>query len=462
MKTTRLSIAAVCLTASCLLGQSPEEAVNFIQDETGVGGRARAMGSAYAGVADDYSALYWNPAGLALMQSTGITAELDHLRFSNEARFSQNTMLENRNFIQLRSLGLAYRFPTERGSLAIAFGFNRFKDYENVLRFEGFSRTGNGLEFELDDGSGGSGIYAFDRDVRQSEAISESGRLDAWSVGGGIAVSPNAWLGVSAHWISGLSEYLFDFIQKDVFNAYSTFPADFSEYAMHQEILSNFSGWNMKIGGMFRLSPKLRLGFTADLPVTLRIKENYRENDALTFDDGTVDQADLGSGEWEYLVKYTAKIGGGLSLDLGPILLAGGLEYRDWTQTKFDIPAEFSSNEGYDALIADNVLFAERLRPVVSYGAGAELRVPFPGTGSGLKLRAGWRTVPSPAKGADRSLDRRYLTAGIGFDVDSVTSFDLGVIRGSWNRISSDSYTPDVTEESVTTTRILGGVTLRF
>jgi len=458
MKTTRLSIATVCLTASCLFGQSPEEAVNFLQDETGVGGRARAMGSAYAGIADDYSALYWNPAGLALMQSTEITAELDHLRFNNEARFSQNTMSQNRNFVKLRSLGLACKFPAERGSLVVAFGFNRFKDYDNVLRFDGFSRTGNGLEFELDDGSGGSGIYAFDRDIRQSESISESGRLDAWSLGGGIAVSPDAWLGVSAHWISGSSEYLFDFTQKDLFNAYSTFPADFSDYAMHQEILSNFNGWNMKIGGMFRLNSILRLGLTADLPVTLRIRENYRENDALTFDDGTVDEADLGSGEWEYLVKYPAKIGGGLCLNLGPVLLAGGLEYRDWTQVKFDRPAEFSSNEGYNALIADNALFAERFRPVTSYGAGAELRLP----GTGLSLRAGWRNVPSPAKGADRTLDRRYLSAGIGFDVDRGASFNLSVIRGSWNRIGSDSYTPDVTEEAITTTRLLAGVTLRF
>jgi long-subunit fatty acid transport protein len=458
MKTARISIAGVCLTASCLLSQTPEEAVNFIQDETGIGPRARAMGNAYAGVSDDYSALYWNPAGLALLQSTEFAAELDKLRFSNEASFSRNTILENRTFTKMRSLGLAYKFPTERGSLVLAFGFNRFKDYDNALRFEGFSGTGNGLEFDLDDGTGAVGTYAFDRDVRQSESLSESGRLDAWSAACGLAVSPNANIGVSAHWISGSSLYLFDYRQDDTGDAYAAYPADFSAYSLHQEISTDFSGWSMKIGGMFRVNSNLRLGLTADLPMTLQVDENYMENDVLTFDDGTVDAADLGSGEWEYLVRYPVKFGAGAGLNLGPLLLAGGLEYRDWRRVKFDMPEGIARSEDYDGLIADNVLFAQRFRPVTSFGAGVELRIP----GTGIALRGGWRMVPSPAKDSDGTLDRRYVSAGIGFDVDRGASFDVSVVRGSWNRRSSDSYTPDVTEETVRTTRILGGMTLRF
>jgi long-subunit fatty acid transport protein len=458
MKTTRISIAAACLAASCLLGQSPEEAVNFIQDETGIGLRALAMGNAYAGVSDDYSALYWNPAGLALLESTEITAELDQLKFSDESSYSRNTIIENRTFTKLRSLGLAYKFPTSRGSLVVAFGFNRFKDYDNALRFEGFSGTGNGLEFDLDDGNGGTAAYAFDRGVRRSESLSESGRLDAWSLACGLAVSPNATLGVSAQWITGSSLYLFDFSQDDVGDAYTVYPADFADYSMHQEIRTDFSGWSMKIGGMFRMNSNLRLGLTADLPMTLGVSENYLENDVLTFDDGTVDAADLGSGEWEYLVRYPAKIGAGAGLDLGPLLLTGSMEYRDWTQVRFAMPGGSARSEDYDGLIADNVLFAERFRPVTSAGAGAELRIP----GTGIALRGGWRTVPSPARDSDRTLDRRYVSAGIGFDAGPGASFNVSVVRGSWNRISSDSYTPDITEEAVRTTRILGGLTLRF
>jgi long-chain fatty acid transport protein len=44
---------------------------------TGLGTKARSMGGAFIGLADDYSAIYWNPAGLALLQGSGVGLSLD-------------------------------------------------------------------------------------------------------------------------------------------------------------------------------------------------------------------------------------------------------------------------------------------------------------------------------------------------------------------------------------------------
>ena len=41
-----------------------------IDNFAGVGVRAMGMGGAYVGVADDFTAVYWNPAGLAQMRKT--------------------------------------------------------------------------------------------------------------------------------------------------------------------------------------------------------------------------------------------------------------------------------------------------------------------------------------------------------------------------------------------------------
>lgn len=51
----------------------------------GVGARSAAMGEAFAGVADDVSALYWNPAGLARLENREMT-------------FSHNIWLEDTNY----------------------------------------------------------------------------------------------------------------------------------------------------------------------------------------------------------------------------------------------------------------------------------------------------------------------------------------------------------------------------
>ncbi|MEA1927745.1 MAG: hypothetical protein U9N73_06025 [Candidatus Auribacterota bacterium] len=40
----------------------------------GLGSRALAMGGAYIGLADDWTASYWNPAGLSQLEGSGVGA----------------------------------------------------------------------------------------------------------------------------------------------------------------------------------------------------------------------------------------------------------------------------------------------------------------------------------------------------------------------------------------------------
>jgi long-subunit fatty acid transport protein len=61
--------AAGCLLSFALLGfPGPARAQTF----GGIGTRAEGMGGAFVAVADDASAVYWNPAGIA----TGATFDL--------------------------------------------------------------------------------------------------------------------------------------------------------------------------------------------------------------------------------------------------------------------------------------------------------------------------------------------------------------------------------------------------
>ncbi len=73
------------LTIGLVNGQSAYDAIHITENEEGFGTRALAMGGAYTAVADDYSGIYWNPAGLGSITKTGIHAELSHLQFSNDA-----------------------------------------------------------------------------------------------------------------------------------------------------------------------------------------------------------------------------------------------------------------------------------------------------------------------------------------------------------------------------------------
>src|SRR5258708_8986939 len=46
----------------------------------GLGARATGMGGAFVGVADDWTAIYWNPAGLARLKGKEVGASLEYVR----------------------------------------------------------------------------------------------------------------------------------------------------------------------------------------------------------------------------------------------------------------------------------------------------------------------------------------------------------------------------------------------
>jgi hypothetical protein len=67
---------SVLLVLAALLWPAPSQATRYAGEflRIGVGARALGMGSAFAGLADDGTAAYWNPAGLATLESREVTA----------------------------------------------------------------------------------------------------------------------------------------------------------------------------------------------------------------------------------------------------------------------------------------------------------------------------------------------------------------------------------------------------
>src|SRR5437773_680806 len=49
-------------------------------ESAGLGARAIGMGGAFIGVADDWTAIYWNPAGLTQLKGKGIGTAIEYVR----------------------------------------------------------------------------------------------------------------------------------------------------------------------------------------------------------------------------------------------------------------------------------------------------------------------------------------------------------------------------------------------
>lgn len=444
------------LLAVSVLSQTPGEAVAFRDQEDGSGIVAQSMGNAFTAVADDWSALYWNPAGLTLLEASEVSGGLYHTRFRNNATFKGNASTGNDAFTDFKSFGLAYKFPTIRGSFVLAVGRHNFKSFNDYLFFSGFNGWSNGLEFDL--GEEQAEYYAFDQDVRQTEKILQTGNLGAWSFGGGLAMSPRFSVGLSVHAFTGGNRYAFTFMQEDVDQVYTAYPADFDYYELNQSIDSKFSGWGASIGALFHFSDQLRGGVSFDLPSRLNVHETYSSDDLLIFDDGYESAFDFGTYEWEYVVRYPAKVSGGLAIDADKLLLAASASYRDWSETRFEKPGGYNMSEDYQDLLAENRYFTEDFRPVWTWSVGGELRF----TGPNVRVRGGYQVDPSPLADADKTLNRRTISAGIGYDLDRSTTINVSLSRGYWKRYSEDALTPGGTDESIETDRLLAGISYRF
>lgn len=66
-----LTLAAACSLPWSAFGAAGTTSANFLK--IGTGARAAAMADSFTAVADDPTALYWNPAGLALLNGTGLS-----------------------------------------------------------------------------------------------------------------------------------------------------------------------------------------------------------------------------------------------------------------------------------------------------------------------------------------------------------------------------------------------------
>lgn len=234
-----------------LWAQSAVDAARILDNELGFGARALGMGGAYTGVADDYSAVYWNPAGLTQLRKSEMFLDFTHLRINNDVTYQGNVSNPTASNTKFNSFGLVLPVPTVRGSLVFALGYQKVKDFDYINEFEGASDADNGLSFIVDSTEQ---VYDFfGKNVTRGEFLQEEGSMDQYNLSGAIDISPNASFGVALNYWTGKSDYSLDFTQTDTENNFETFPADFHEYKENRTINADYSAFSAVLSGMYRI-----------------------------------------------------------------------------------------------------------------------------------------------------------------------------------------------------------------
>ena len=436
-----LAIALLCVWVGGAAAQEERAIDNF----AGVGVRAMGMGGAFVGVADDFTAMYWNPAGLAQMQRREVQVSLLRNSRANDSVFNGTAGRSELTNTRFGSLGFVYPYPVYRGSLVLAAGLTRIKDFDWSLNLKGD-----------DDG------------LAADHAFQHEGELALAGVSAAIDVSPAVSLGATLGLVSGEDQAVNEFDWADSQDEF------LEQRFFARDSFTDEYQWTpyAVLGAMLRSprdNPRYRLGATFTTGGTHKIRYVFRGSPSDTgyssvqYDDGTVEKFSDEEARNTYELALPFEFGVGASAEALPgLTLAGSLHLAEWSQS------EYKGGDEY-GLRADTS-FETQYRDVLRYHFGVEYQVPV----VALDLRAGYFVDPVPFIGPrdpgsdDPTIrieeDRRFITLGAGILLDEAVQVDLAWVRGAFKQVEeySGGYSDNVLSEDYEINRLVVGVGYNF
>lgn len=411
----------------------------------GVGNRSMAMGGAYVGVADDFTAVFWNPAGLAQIRQRELYVSLNRHSFENDASVGGVSATAQVKNTQFGSLGFVLPWPVARGSFVLAAGINRVSDFDWGLEVRGRLDS---LDIE--------------------DRFRHEGNLTTTSLAAAVDVSPSVSMGLAINIVSGEDEVSNEFISVDSDDYF--FERRFVDREQFNDDYER--AFTATLGAMVRAprdNPRLRLGLAVTTGATHEISYTYLAPPDTAFsivelDDGSVFTAASEKTRGQYKLSLPLSLGiGGSYRPLPQLLLAVGLRATEWSQT------EYTDTDA--AQLRTNADFERQYDDVIQWHLGAEYQLPQ----VGVDLRAGMYSDPLPFIGPrdpERAVDeqtnplvsavqdRTYLTAGVGLFLEETVRCDLTFIRGSYEQVEGAGASR--LREEATLQRVLLGVSYRF
>ena len=453
--------------------QYADDALRFSSIGLGVGSRAVSMGGAYIGVADDYAAVFWNPAGLAQMRRLEFTGGIVNSNYKNDASFLGVTTNGKNSGTAVDNLGFVFPFPTVRGSLVFAIGYNRVTDFTSALSFSGFNDKSSiiqSLDTSFDQYDlpfqtylrNSNGYSPIQKNVAQSGETREDGSIGNWTFSGAIDVEKDLSFGLSINIINGTYKYVRNYVEEDSHNLYqnnqSNLPVDslylrFNKFYYDNTITSELSGINAMFGLMYRYEDIARLGITIKTPSAITVHETYSDAGQSLFDDGRGFQKSYDS-YYDYGVQSPWVFGlGGSYSPIDGLVLAGSLEYTDWTQIAWIDNTDLEK---------ENISLKKNFRPTTNLAIGGEYEIPR----TDFRVRAGYAYKPSAFEGDPSSYNQKIITAGAGVLLQNNVMFDMAAAIGSMktfhNNYGSQVLSLSRTNETISTTQITFTVSYRF
>jgi long-subunit fatty acid transport protein len=419
--------------AACASGHPYTELEIPVPELTGTHARALGMGGAHIAVAEDASALTWNPAGLANIRRIEISASLGRGDRSVETVWHGTSADWGEVGNQLGGLHFLYPFPAYRGSLVLGIGVDRLQDY--ALHYKR-----SGVDPDVSFFGGGPGLL--------TDTHERDGKLSGYSAAIAWDAGPRLSFGGTLTYLRGSMYDEQTFFTEDVYAQDASY-VSFEDYYL---LDAKISGFTATAGFLYKASPRVRFGGVLGAPRYLSFDryELYRTRDR--FENGTeeITYEEIPIYDDEE-ITFPYWIGFGVSVAAPGAIVAADIRHTDWREIKDEIGSR-------------RVLLRPYYRDGTSFSIGAEGILPF----APLRVRAGYRYDPAPFNltyipfdgedvidvGRDPAeidiaidRERQFLSFGAGYLFDRVLAIDVAYQMGRLERVSKDPSRAPYREE---------------
>ncbi len=485
MKSHMKFLVMFLLMIATLQAQDFNDALRLSEPGIISGPKSLAMGNAYTAISTDLSAAIFNPAGFALIRKLQFDGALGYNSLNNNISFLGNGTNASNSSTRLSQFGFAFPIPTARGSLVFALGYNQLKNFNNVVRFDGYNRGNTskiqdlvyssnpddndfaynlGLSYTLRDAQNNSlgDTTLINGKLNQRGSILSEGTINSWYFGGAVEVEQNVFVGATINIITGTFKRTLDYFEENLLNIYPATlqldPADsrtagFQSFYRNTILNWNISGWDAKIGMLAKVSESFNLAATIRFPRTYTIKETYSVYGESNFTKTTfkIDPPIDYSSDYDITTPYEFTLGGSLNSEI--VTLSADATMIDYTQMRFSSGLDQVTRE------RNNNEIKSLFRTVYNLSAGAEFRVP----NSRFALRGGFMYKPSPYQGDSSEYDKKYVTAGIGYKTGPNLALNIAYSYGWWKDFGDNyGYNVSRTYQSLTKSNFVIGVSYNF
>lgn len=430
-----------------------------------------------------------NPASLALLDEGYFSFGLSNRFVSEDSKYLNNSSSFSDNEVGIGNLALAYKFPTDRGSLVIGGGYSQTTDFNRALSGGGRNNSSTITDFynsSMADDSlffAAFDVYAVDfattdssyantksilrffsnpndyPGINQDFELTEEGKMGEYSAFLATEFAENIFLGFSIGYLSGSYSYHRDFLELDRDNDYSADFIDTSGDGNPQTdinaikstdiINADIKAFSARFGFVYKPIEQFSIGGSYEFPSVLSIDEEYNTKLETTFDNGVV-FTDEAPGRFSYKIKRPQRINGGVTLKSG-----NGLKFSAAAEAVFysDARIRLESLKNNPIENSINTTVESNAQNVVNLRGALEYSF-----SDRFTPRAGYAYFPSPQKGLNR--DRQFINAGFSAQVTEGLYFDLGAQYSFWKDENTLYETPSTSEtatEDVNRIHVMAG-----